>query len=267
MSDSKLNFIESGSGNKTVVFVHGNSQSAEYWDEVVAAMAHHSALRTIAIDLPGHGKSFRSSDPLSDYSLKGMATILTEFVNEKVQGPFIIVANSLGCNLVGEGIGNLKNCVGVFLNGSTAIGMGVGLQEIVKPNPNVGICFAADFTEEQLHALAVDAGFRLNSKSVEKIKKTFALTDPQFRVALANCVGKGEYSDELAAIKATGLPLAVVYGEHDSLCHTHCLNEIDLALWKSQVLMLKESGHCSHLDRPEELAKLICQFSENCFRK
>src|SRR6185369_7066104 len=130
-----LNNKTTGSGTKQIFFVHGNSQSLDSWNEMMKNSSLSDKYKLIAIDLPGHGDSLRSKDPANDYSLKGMASHLQTFIAARSNEEYIIVANSLGANLVGEIATELKNCKGIMITGSSAIGKGLGVPDIIKPNP------------------------------------------------------------------------------------------------------------------------------------
>ncbi|WP_460799514.1 alpha/beta fold hydrolase [Microbacterium sp. GXF0217] len=70
----RLNAVESGSGERTVVLLHGMSGSAESWWRVSEALANGGA-RVLALDLPGHGLSPR--DPSSTIDSAADAVIET----------------------------------------------------------------------------------------------------------------------------------------------------------------------------------------------
>lgn len=249
---------------QAIIFVHGNSQSAQYWNDVIAQQALHN-YACIAIDLPGHGDSFRSSAPDEDYSLKGLAKHTTAFIKQIESKPYIIVANSLGANVVGEMILQLHNCKGVMLTGSSTVGMGLGTADVIMPNANVGICFAETFTDEQLGALIEDCAFNLANDKKELVYITFKNTDPLFRSSLAKCVGEQDYSNELQNMADANIPLAWVYGKEEKLCFTNVIDKLSIPKWKDKTILIENSGHCSQLDQPQKLAKLITEFANDCF--
>ena len=51
----KLNYIFEGSGNKTIVFIHGLSDSLEYWTKLSSGLS--GEYKVLLYDLRGHGKS------------------------------------------------------------------------------------------------------------------------------------------------------------------------------------------------------------------
>jgi pimeloyl-ACP methyl ester carboxylesterase len=56
--DQVLSYIRWGAGEPELVFLHGGGQNAHTWDTVVLALGRPA----IAVDLPGHGHSYRRSD-------------------------------------------------------------------------------------------------------------------------------------------------------------------------------------------------------------
>jgi pimeloyl-ACP methyl ester carboxylesterase len=54
----ELSFIRWGVGEPEVVFLHGGGQNAHTWDSVALALGRPA----VAVDLPGHGRSYRRPD-------------------------------------------------------------------------------------------------------------------------------------------------------------------------------------------------------------
>lgn len=261
-----LNYKTTGSGKKQIFFVHGNSQSLETWNEVVNQPSLSENYTLIAIDLPGHGDSFRSKDPKNDYSLKGMAIHLKEFISGFNKQNYIIVANSLGANLVGEIAADFTNCKGIMLTGSSAIGKNLTVPDIIKPNPNVTALFMPTPTEEQIDLLIADVACNLPEELKTRVKNSFAKTDPEFRTSMAEAITNQLYSDELLNLEKSKIPVAVVFGAEEKLCFTDYLDKIPFTKWKNKTFLIENSGHFSQLDQPQVLTELINEFAEDCFK-
>lgn len=259
-----LNYKTNGTGEKQIIFIHGNSQSSEYWDDVLNSPLKNN-YKLIALDLPGCGDSFVSENPANDYSIKGLAQHVKEFISQFDKTDYIIVATSLGANIVGEIINELKNCKGVMLTSSSAIGLGLTVNDIIKPNPNVAAFFMAEPSDEQINALIEDVAYNLLGTLKDKAKRIFKSTDPNFRTFMAESVTKADYSDELQNLKDSKLPIAVVFGEQDKLCFTDYLDKVPFPKWNNKTILLPDSGHCSMLDQPQTLTKIIGEFAEDCF--
>src|ERR1035437_7161806 len=118
----KLYHEVKGNQNKSIIFIHGISQSTVTWDDVISNKALQNSYTLITIDLPGHGNSFRSEEPEKDYSFKGIAKHIANLINSISEEKYIIVATSLGTNIAAETLPLLKNCKGFFLIGACIIG-------------------------------------------------------------------------------------------------------------------------------------------------
>ena len=81
-----------GRGDTTVVFVHGLLASSATWREVLGPAA--AGRLAIAVDLPGFGCSDRPWP--FDYTVKGEAAALLEFLNVRRIDRIVLVGNSLG---------------------------------------------------------------------------------------------------------------------------------------------------------------------------
>ncbi|CAN5227929.1 alpha/beta hydrolase [soil metagenome] len=261
-----LNYKSTGQGVKKIIFVHGNSQSAEYWDQILNQSVLSDQWTLIAVDLPGHGKSFRSSDPEKDYSMKGMANHLREFLAHFEQEEYVLVGNSFGTNLIGEIALELRNCKGIMLTAADIIGKGLSTAEIIQPNPNVLACFIAEPSQEQIDSLVSDAVWNLSEELMARMKIIFRHTDPAFRLQIADSIGRAEYSDEILNLENSKLPVCVLFGEKEKLIFPDYLDKINFKYWRNKTIIIKDSGHCSQLDQPIILAEHIREFAIDCLK-
>ena len=259
-----LNYITKNNGINQIIFIHGNSMSAKSWEAVMNSETLNNYTLT-AIDLPGHGQSFKSENPDKDYSLRGLAQHTADFIKQFENNPYIIVVNSLGGNVIGEIVLQLQNCKGLMLVGSSAVGMGLGADKIIMPNPNMETYFRETFTEEQLNTLIEDCAYNLSNEKKKRVYTIFANTDPKVRSSIAKCVVEQDYSNELQNLADAKLPLAWVYGKEEKLCFTDALNIPAIPKWRDKIILLEQSRHCSQLDQPQKLAQLVSEFAKDCF--
>ena len=259
-----LHYIAQGKGDKQIIFVHGNSQSSKVWAKVFN-IDHLKSYKLIALDLPGHGKSLRSSKSEEDYSLHGMGNHVLNVLKEFEKQPYLLVGNSLGSNIIGEIALRLKNCKGVLFTGSCAIGKGLGLEDIFLPNPDASFGFMEHLSEEQLNAMIDATGNNFGLDDRNLIKQEFRNTDGKMRLELAQAISGAKYSDELQNLEDSKIPLAIVFGEDEKLCNISYFNNINLPKWKNEIKLIKNSGHFPHLDQPEALSNIINEFATHCF--
>ncbi len=79
-----------------MVFVHGFSSSLHSWDQNLGRIG---PVRSIALDLPGHGESAK---PLASYTATYYARMLQRFLEVSGVGPATVVGLSLGGLIVGR---------------------------------------------------------------------------------------------------------------------------------------------------------------------
>lgn len=87
----RLRAIRAGSGNPTLVLLHGYGESLTTWRSVVDRLAEEH--RVIAVDLPGFGGSDKPDRP---YSLPAMTGWLSDFLDRWTSGPLVLVGHSMG---------------------------------------------------------------------------------------------------------------------------------------------------------------------------
>ena len=259
-----LNYIKTGSETKHIIFIHGNSQGSSCWHNIISQPLLNN-FTCIAVDLPGHGDSFRSSKPEQDYSLLGLAHHTLEFLKQFEHTPYILVGNSLASNIIGEIVLQLKNCKGILITSSCAAGKGIKVEHILQPNPNLGPMFSEKSSDEQLNALIEDTVFDTTSENKQFIKQLFINTDPLFRTYIANSITAATYTNEIQNIETSGITTAYVFGEKEKICNLHYLDTIDLPKWKNKVLIIKNSGHFSNIDQPYKLTEIVKEFADDCF--
>ena len=253
-----------GSGVQHIIFVHGNSQSLETWNAIAAYKALNR-YSLVAVDLPGHGLSFRSSTPQSDYSLKGLGRQLREFLTLYNERDFVLVGVSLGCNVIAEASPLPPACKGVFLLGPQIIGVGLTTGDIIKPNPAITAAFSDKPDDDTLDAFLDNMASKLSPELREKCRNVFLKTDASFREYLSESIARQDWSDEVTSLKSLDIPLAIVYGIEERFVFTNYLNKTDLKIWRDEIILIPGAGHFAHLDQPELVAKLISEFANSSF--
>jgi pimeloyl-ACP methyl ester carboxylesterase len=83
--------VRAGSGDPTVLLVHGYGESLTTWRAVFDRLA--SRMRVIAIDLPGFGLSGKPDAP---YTLAAMTERLSSFLDQWTTGPVVMIGHSMG---------------------------------------------------------------------------------------------------------------------------------------------------------------------------
>jgi pimeloyl-ACP methyl ester carboxylesterase len=258
-----LSAQSTGDGKKLLIFVHGNSQSLHVWESVI----NQDILDTytcIAVDLPGHGNSFRSHYPKADYSLRGLAVHLLSFLKAYTNEEYILIGTSLGSNVVGELNPFPPNCKGAFFAAAMLSSGNVTLADMVQPNPSIGAAFNPNPTPEELDNFIANIIHQPSASQIAAYKVDFKRTDPNLRAYLGQSIAQQIFIDEVANLNAAGIPIGVAYGAEEKLIQIGYLNRTPLSKWRNHIYLIPDAGHCLQLAQPKALAKLIAEFAEDC---
>jgi len=261
-----LHYSQYGNGPHYIILVHGNSQSSETW-KYMAASPLLNKYSLVMVDLPGHGRSWRSRQPENDYSLKGMAAHLAGFINGLNSETYILVGNSLGTNICAEALPMLKRyCAGLFFIGASVIGGSLTSADLFQPVPALMTSFQEDVPMRQLQEfLSVALYDTTNVQKINESTAAFYDTDKTIRKTIAQCVERADWSDELLYIARAGCPLALLYGMEEKIIHPFYLEKSELNLWKKRIITVPYAGHFIHLDQPDVVAEMLAQFCFDCF--
>jgi len=254
-----------GGHSRHIIFVHGNSQSHAIWDNVCSNTTLSESFSLTCVDLPGHGNNPHSKESGKDYSLQGMADALKKFFLAHDKVPYVIVCHSLGTNIVAEIAGHLYNCKGIFMVSPDIIGDGVTIEDIFQDNPNITTLFIAHPGKDALDKLMDDQVCNESTEKRNRLEEMYNAADPLVRPCLFTSIQNKEWIDEVTAIKKLNIPVAVIYGDHETLCVTHYLNKTGLQKWRNEIFIVADAGHCVHLDQPEKVTELIGLFCDDCF--
>ncbi|MFA5619342.1 MAG: alpha/beta hydrolase [Weeksellaceae bacterium] len=86
-----LAYIEEGTGDQTLIFIHGLGSYLPAWNKNFMELAKH--YHCIAVDLPGYGKSSKGN---YEYSMTYYAGVIKEFIDKKQLKNVVLVGHSMG---------------------------------------------------------------------------------------------------------------------------------------------------------------------------
>jgi pimeloyl-ACP methyl ester carboxylesterase len=248
-----------------ILFVHGNSHSSDIWSDVVGQDLLLKNYELITVDLPGHGNSFKSNTPEQDYSVRGMASHLKAFIEQLNLEQYIVVAHSIGTNLVAEVVGELNNCKGLFLLSPCVVGDDIDVKLMLKPNPYLSPAFTPEPAAGMLLSYTRNMVCKADEVVTTKWVDVFNSTDPAFRQCWAESFTRGECSDQIKHLAQATQPIAIAFGAKEKFIDNEYLNNSGIKLWQNEVLTVPNAAHCVQLDEPEELTALIAGFAAHCY--
>lgn len=267
-NNTNLAYVEQGSGEQTLIFIHGLGSYLPAWNKNIEVLSH--SYHCIAIDLPGYGKSSKGN---YEFSMSYYAQIIHEFVQKK----------------------NLKNVVlvGHSMGGQIALTTALQYPDLVNKLVLIAPAGFETFNKGQRNWLAnVMTPDAVRLTPVEQIRTNLAYNfynmpeDAEFmftdRVAMRGAEGFDGYVyavsqsvkgmvqqpiyEFLPRIKQ---PTLAIFGSNDNLIpnrylnpgKTHKVAEDGISkMPNGQLLMLEKTGHFAQFEQPEAVNAAILKF-------
>ena len=256
---SNLHYYDNGVDGTTIVFVHGNTCSGEYFKPQLDDPFLSENYRLVTVDLPGHGKSPRLEDK-TGYSLKGFAGTLTQFVNQLEADKIVLAGHSLGGHVSIQAAPEIKGLAGLVVWGTPPLGNPPDVPAAFTDNPLLGMYFAEEWQEDLKRQL-----FEANHFAPElaiTLDKAYRESDRGFRVAFGASIGDlSSFDDELKIVKALDVPLAIFHAEKDPFVKREYLEKLKApTLWKQKITVLEGLAHYAHLERPQRFNEMLGLF-------
>jgi pimeloyl-ACP methyl ester carboxylesterase len=88
-----LHIKKTGSGNETIIFLHGGAMAGWMWDEQLKAFSDYQC---IVPDLPEHGQSIE----VKPFTIKDSAERIVNIIQDHIKGKVHLVGISLGAQII-----------------------------------------------------------------------------------------------------------------------------------------------------------------------
>ena len=244
---SLLNYKQFGEG-ETVVFLHGFLESISMWEKLSLESIH---FHSILIDLPGHGES-KNEDNSPVPSIDYMANRVIDTLNQLGIKKYNVVGHSMGgyVSLVLKKID--ERC-----------------KKVILLNSN----FWEDSSEKQKDRIRVaDIVFKNKNLFLKEAIPNLYNNQIQFKVEISNLLEEALKMDafsiayaslamskridftELIAQKPTDF--VIVQGELDVIVPKLIMETKDV-LQNVPYYLIKNTGHMSHFENPNEIKKML----------
>jgi sigma-B regulation protein RsbQ len=101
-----IDYLVAGSGEVTLVFIHGGFIDKEYWLNQVTYFSRN--FKVVTVDLAGHGKS---GDNRTDWTIESLGDDVIQVIKELSLIKVILIGHSLGGNVILEVASKLPELV------------------------------------------------------------------------------------------------------------------------------------------------------------
>ena len=250
----KIRYFESGFKNpRCVLFIHGLGSSSDRWLDIPETLS--SNFHTIALDLPGFGKSDK---PKTNYTI--------QFFQEFVQNFMAALGINNGTSLVGHSLGGfiateivLNNTDRIdhlvlidssgFLNRPTPI-----LEDYLDAAMNPDIKKVRQ-TFEKMVAVPSRIPDRLVESFIERINF------PNAKIAFASTLKNSTNSQiSIKKLQKMSVPTLIVWGVHDDVIPLDHLQIFHQNIMNSKIEIIDDAGHAPFAEKPDQILKLLHQF-------
>jgi pimeloyl-ACP methyl ester carboxylesterase len=234
-----------GGNGKALLFLHGWRSNKEVWiqvNQLISKSANQFA-STYALDLPGFGGSQIPAAPMTvgDY-----ANVVAQFIKKLDLKNVIILGHSfggrVGIKLSSEYSGLIAKLV---LVDSAGFAMDANKKGFIK----IAAKIAKPFFKPQMMQ-------GLRKKVYKQIGAEDYLATPELQKTFVNVTSE-DLSEDMKKIKA---PTLIVTGENDKDTPVEYGELMKVLIPNSKQEIIKNAGHFSFLDKPEEFISILEKF-------
>lgn len=248
MDGWKLYYEKEGTGEKIIIFVHGNTGSLNYWVKIRPYLPK-DLWTSYFIDLQGFGKS----DNYPPYTIDEFSNTIVKFVKKMNFKKYIIVAHSLGGLITLNAIvkKNLKPEKVVLVNTAPADGYSATDEQVSS-----GFQFLMqnkNFLANSLRASLGLSDYKLLEQLVEDAIRAAPHAYTEVPKSWANTV----IIDKLKNVKC---PVLFIHGEWDNIISLDWIRATVKAIKKSKLVVMEGVFHAPMLQEPEKFVEIVKDF-------
>ena len=273
--DGPVHYVDHGGTGPVLVLVHGLGGSHTNWHDLAPLLT--SEFHVYAVDLAGHGRTPRHG---RSSSVRGNRRLLDRFLTEVVDGPAILVGNSMGGMLsILEAAAKPERVAGLVLiapavprvarerpdlevarNFAMLAVPGLGERLMMRRRRRVP---AEQQVEETLALCTVDPSRvspELRRVSVELVRERADWLDVEAgfleaaRSLMTLMAAPARYRKRICSVVA---PTLVVAGAQDRLVPMSAIRQLGRLRPDWTVEVLDDVGHVPQIEAPRETAALI----------
>ena len=254
-----LRVSESAGPGMPIVMIHGSGATravfARQFDSPLA-----DAHRLIAFDLPGHGESSDAVDPMTDYTLTGLARSAAELLDSMGIGRAIVYGWSLGGHVAIELASFHPAVHGLMLTGAPPVSKGFfGMLRGFHANWDMLLASKKLYSErdaERFEKLC------FGDSADPSFRDAILRTDGRLRVVVARSMMAGKGADQKQVVEAAAFPVAIVNGEDDPFIRLNYFDTLDCGTLWEQCHVVPGAGHAPFWERPDLFNPMLSRFAE-----
>lgn len=265
----RIAYIDEGSGDKTLILVHGLASNAGFWRYNIEPLSQD--FRVIAVDLPGYGKSQKGDYP---YGMKFWAEMMSEFITELELENVVYVGHSMGGQIGITLSIEFPDAIDELVLAAPA-----GIESF---SPGSGDWLASVFTMEGVKRTTEPAirenlsinFFRWDSRwewmVEERVRMAKAREMDEFAYTVVRSINAMLDEPTSHRLHQVNHPTLIVYGEYDGLIPNRFLNpgfpsavfqKGHDAIPNSRLVELSRAGHMLMIEQPDAFNTAVATFA------
>lgn len=262
-------YIDEGSGEQTLLFIHGLALYAKSWRKNIEYLK--TKFRCIAIDLPGNGYSDKGDYP---YGIHFFAGCIYDFILKLNLQHVTIIGHSMGSQVAIELVtGEPRCCEKLVLCAPAGFETFKGWEKAVyKSSIHLVDFFSTE--ENSLRKVIYSSFFKKPKQSDDmidelvSIMKSYSIS--HYRKMIEACIDgmlEEEVFDKLKLIKQ---PTLVMYGERDALIPNRFIHPITTRhlaeegvkeIPDARLIMYPDCGHFLQMEEADSVNRNIEKFA------
>lgn len=269
INDLEISYVKEGTGEETLLFIHGLSSNADAWSKNIATLKNEYTC--IALDLPGYGKS---SKPDADYTPTYFANLTYDFIQKMGLKTVVVIGHSMG----GQASIKLATAHPATVEKLILVAP-AGLERFSEANVTMMKTFFTTASVKNTTDTQIESNYALNfyvqpqevSKMIADRKQIKAASDFDAHCnAIVKSVNGMLDEPVYADLNAISQKTLVIFGDKDMLIPNRYLNPTlttedvgHIALEhieNASLELIKDAGHFVQFEKPKEVNALIQKF-------
>ena len=254
VDDHRIVFLEGGTG-ETVIFLHGFGGSKDHWTAIAKYLKGY---HLVIPDIPGFGES--SQVPTDNYSIENQVGRIDRLVEVLKLDKFHMAGNSMGGALTATYGAKYPGKVLTLALLDTSGAPSQNKSELVMQ------------LEKGKNLLLAD-----NTEDVEKLMSVVYLKPPKVpeafkKILIADWIAHAAFNKKIwndcqplhfslaPVLPEIQAPVLIIWGEQDKVLDVGSVAFLEKNLKKYSTVIMKDTGHCPMIEKPEETAKAYMNF-------
>ncbi len=256
-----IHYIQKGSGDRTIILVHGLGGGAFTFRNNINALADRG-YKVYAIDLKGFGLSEKVIG--SDYSHSEQAKILLDFMEQKGIDKATVAGHSMGGRvaLIAYDM-KPQNFESIILIDSAGLeNNSPAFYNALITQPIVDILYYNIFVREKNFRKFLSSAFYnsdfVSPEVTDLYLESFKIKDSN-KAFLSILKSNSSYDIE-AALKKVNIPVLVLWGRQDGWISLESAYRFNSLISGSELAVIDSAGHVSMEEQPEAVNDKILEF-------